>query len=298
MIAERPDCEALGDARHVLTESPVWCARSASLWWVDVRGPSLHRWHLASARIDAWTMPEVIGAVVVAEDEVVVVALKDALYRFDAAGGALARLATLEHDMPENRLNEAKADACGRIWCGSMWDYGAQTAGSLYRVGADRIPACLRGEITVPNGIAFAPDARTMYFADTRTGCIDSAPYDLATGTPGPWRTLVDAGVAPGRPDGTAVDADGCLWSARVDAGCIARFRPDGRLDRLLALPASMPTSCAFGGTGLDTLFVTTGRQRLSAATIAAEPLSGAVLALQPGVRGLSCPAAGAWALA
>ena len=145
----------------------------------------------------------------------------------------------------------------------------------------------VRTDVTIANGIGFSPDDSTMYFADTATGAIESAPFDAETGFPGAWRILVERGAAPGKPDGSAIDSDGGIWSARFGGGCIARFTPAGKLDRLISVPATQPTSCAFGGTALDTLFVTSATQRMSAGALAGEPLAGAVFALKPGVRGL-----------
>lgn len=149
----------------------------------------------------------------------------------------------------------------------------------------------MRTGIGIPNAIAFSPDGRTMYFADTQNGCIERAEYDQATGEVGAWRLHVAADAVPGRPDGAAVDAAGYLWNARYGGGCVARFAPDGRLDRMVPLPVSQPTSCAFGGPALATLFVTTARQRLSASVLAAQELAGSLLAFEPGVAGLPEPA-------
>jgi sugar lactone lactonase YvrE len=131
------------------------------------------------------------------------------------------------------------------------------------------------------------PDGRTIYFADTAVGRIDCAACDPDTGVVGPWRAFADAGIGPGKPDGTAVDAEGCLWNARYGGGCVVRIAPDGRLDRVISLPVSQPTSCTFGGADLATLFITTATQRLSEAQRQSEPLAGALLAVDVGVAGL-----------
>ncbi|MEP6969622.1 MAG: SMP-30/gluconolactonase/LRE family protein, partial [Betaproteobacteria bacterium] len=186
--------------------------------------------------------------------------------------------------------NEAKCDRQGRLWCGSMWDFGKQPTGGLYRISTACETRKVRSAVTIPNGIGFSPDGRRMVFVDTATGRIENAPYDTDAGMPGPWSTLVEAAAAPGRPDGSTVDAEGCIWSARFGAGCVARFTPKGKLDRLIRLPVSQPTSCSFGGANLDTLFVTSATQRLMPEALAAEPLAGALLALRPGVQGLTEP--------
>jgi sugar lactone lactonase YvrE len=143
---------------------------------------------------------------------------------------------------------------------------------------------------SIPNGLAWSPDGRIMYFADTLAGAIDAFDYDLTDGITSNRRAFARTAGQPGGPDGATVDADGFLWSAQYDGGCVTRYTPDGRVNRRVALPVQRPTSCAFGGPRLDTLFVTTASQELSAAELAAQPLAGRVLALDAGVCGRSEP--------
>lgn len=285
-----PDISVAADSGDVLGESPSWLARERCLYWIDLRAPALRRLDPASGAVESWAMPDLIGAVVGRRGGGVVVAVRHGLYGFDPETAELTPLASVESGPPENRLNDAKCDPAGRIFCGSMWDFGLRTTGGLYSVDAAGAVTQLRAGVTVANAIAFAPDGRTLYFTDTRLGAIEQADYDPATGEVGPWRLFAAADVAPGRPDGATVDADGYLWNARYQGGCLARFAPDGRLDRLVELPVSQPTSCAFGGPDLRTLYVTTARQKLSAEALAAEPLAGALLALDVGVAGLVEP--------
>ena len=186
-----------------------------------------------------------------------------------------------------NRLNEAKCDRQGRLWVGSMRDFGAATTGSLYRVEQRRATRVLT-DITIPNGQSWSPDNATFYFADSREGSIRAYAFDASTGELGPMRVLVEAGALPGRPDGMTVDADGFLWCTRTGGGGIARIDPDGKVERFLRLPVSQPSSVMFGGRDLDVLYVTTSRQKLSDEALAREPLAGALLALRVDVKGLA----------
>jgi len=283
--------EVVADSRDILGESPTWSETTGCLYWVDLRRPCLHRLHVASGRKATWPMPEVIGAVVSRQSGGVVIALKDGLHAFDPDRSDLVPLVQLEFDRPHNRLNDAKCDAAGRIWCGSMWDYGLHPTGGLYRVDGDLSVTGIRSDVCVANAISFSPDDRTMYFADSRKGQIEQAAFDVRTGDVGPWSVLVDADAVPGVPDGATVDAEGFIWNARYKGGCLARFAPDGRLDRLIELPVSQPTSCAFGGPGLRTLFVTTATQKLSESELESQPLAGSLLALDAGVAGRLEPA-------
>ena len=144
------------------------------------------------------------------------------------------------------------------------------------------------GYIT-PNGMAFSPDGKTMYLSDSHPNVqtIWAYEYETDTGTPHSPRVFVDMKPLPGRPDGAAVDADGGYWICGNDAGLVHRFTPDGRLDRSLPVPVKKPAMCAFGGSGLDTLFVTSIRP---GGDLSDQPLAGGVFALRPGVRGLDEP--------
>ncbi len=284
----------IGVATHqadTLGESPTWVEADGWLWWIDLRKPCLHRLVVATGQVDTWPMREVIGAVVARRGGDLVLALKDGLHAFDPGTGVVTPLVRVEDGPPDNRLNDAKCDAAGRIWCGSMWDYGLKTSGGLYRIDPDLSVTRVRSGVTVANALAFSPDSRTIYFTDSSRGHIERAGFDLDSGAIGAWSVLADAAAAPGRPDGATVDEDGYVWNARYQGGCIARFAPDGRLDRLIELPVTQPTSCAFGGPERRTLYVTTATQNLSDEAQAAQPLAGALLALDVGVAGLPEPA-------
>lgn len=274
----------------VLGESPVWSTREQRLYFVDVRRPALHRLEPSSGRLETWVMPEIIAAVVLRSAGGVVLSLRSGLYVFEPSTATLLPLLPVAEDHAENRLNDTRCDRAGRIWLGTMCDFGRRTTGTLYRVSTDLQIARLRANITIPNALCFAPDDRTIYFADTAVGVIERADVDITSGEIGPWRNFAMADAAPGRPDGATIDAEGYVWNARVGAGCLARFASDGRLERLVRLPTSMPTSCAFGGPDLSTLFVTTATQGLSREELGQQPMAGRVLALQPGVRGVAEP--------
>lgn len=277
----------------ILGESPWWdCARSC-LYWIDVRAPALHRLDQISNKIESWPMPSPIGAVVGRAGGGVVVLLADGAYAFEPDAGTLALITGAPWHGPEMRANDAKCDPAGRLWFGAMRDYGADHAGGLYRLEAGGEPQCVRGGVRVPNAISISADGANIYLTDTRLGVIERAAVaDLAGGKDrASWSVFAAANVAPGAPDGATLDAEGYLWNARYGGSAIARIAPDGRLDRLIELPVSQPTSCAFGGPDLDILYVTTARQRLSEAQLRAQPLAGALLMLDVGVRGCREPA-------
>jgi sugar lactone lactonase YvrE len=270
-----------------LGESPFWDDAAQALWWVDIRAPAIHRWSPATGERARWTMPALVGSIVPRAAGGLVAGLQSGFHIFTPETGALELVARPEAGLPKNRPNDARCDRAGRYWCGTMEDFGASERGTLYRIDADRTLHALDGPFFVPNSLAFSADGTRMHFADTRRGDILRYDYDGVTGRRGGASVLLAAGAAPGRPDGSCVDADGCLWNARYAGSAVVRITPDGRVDRVVALPASQPTSCAFGGARLDELYITTAAQRLDAAALAAQPAAGCVLVVRPGVSGV-----------
>jgi len=269
-----------------LGECPLWDEREAMLWWVDSRWPAVKRLDPASGAVMMLVLPEVVGSIAFRERGGLIAATKSGIHFLDAAGGALARAANPEARLPENRFNDGRCDRAGRFWVGTMSDVKRDPVGSLYRVDTDFTCIKLRNGIIIPNSLAFSPEGRTMYFADTNRHTIWSWDYHLASGAATNERVFADTGS--GRPDGSCVDAEGCLWNAEYGAWRLVRYTPRGKVDRVVALPVANPTCCCFGGEDLGTLYVTTATQRLTPEELAQQPLAGSLLALRPGVKGLA----------
>ena len=289
-MSDRFDVGRVCDGSQMLGESPVWSLREQALYWVDLRAPCLLRLDPVSRALSQWPMPALIGAVVPGARGDLFVALADGVHRFDPRTGATTALFAPEPASAGNRLNETKADRCGRLWTSTMRDFGAAVTGALYRVTSPGDVARMISRVCVPNGLAWSPDDRTMYFADTRDGAIRAYAFARATGMLGDMHVVVDPQRLPGRPDGATVDADGCLWSARYGGGCVARITPSGRVDRVIGLPVTNVTSCAFGDADLRTLYITTARQKLTEAQLAREPDAGALFAVRVDASGLPEP--------
>ncbi|ALA16903.1 MULTISPECIES: SMP-30/gluconolactonase/LRE family protein [Chelatococcus] len=282
---------AVSEPVDILGESPVWNAREAALYWVDIRAPALRRLNRGGT-VETWPMPDLVGAVVLRVDGRLLLGLRTGLHTFDPADGRLVPWLPIDEGHAENRINDSRCDRAGRLWFSTMWDFGRRRTGSLYRLdGAVMQLESIIRDLAVPNAIAFSPAGDRAYFADSADGAIHCLALDPRTGALGPPQVFVPAGVVPGKPDGATVDAEGFLWNARFGAGIVARFSPDGRLERVVPLPVSNPTSCSFGGPDHATLFVTTATQGLDDAQRRAQPLAGAVLAFEPGIGGLAEPA-------
>jgi sugar lactone lactonase YvrE len=286
------NAELVIDARNSVGESPVWVAGEQALYWVDIPERQLHRWEAATAQVDSWQAPEMIGCIAPHARGGWVCAMETGIFHLKPGDGAMLRgerLAAVTHSSPGMRFNDGRCDRQGRMRAGTMlMDMGAAApVGALYALEPGALRILVR-DLIVPNGLAFSPDGRTMYLSDSHPTVqrIWAFDYDTTTGTPSNRRLFVDMNPLPGRPDGAAVDEDGCYWICANDAGLIHRFTPQGRLDHSLELPVKKPAMCAFGGAALDTLYVTSIRPQ--GIDLADQPLAGGVFALQPGVRGLA----------
>lgn len=279
----------VGTQTDILGESPLWDERSQALYWVDIRRPALRRLHEASGRVDTWSLPAMVGSIALVDDGRVLLALADEVTLFDPGSGGFETVARLPKRIEGHRFNDGRCDRRGRFFVGTMHNLTRAPEGVLYRLeGRGALEPVLQG-LCIPNSLSWSPDGRTMYFADSLRFCIDAYAYDDERGLPSAPREFARS-QPPGFPDGAIVDAEGFLWSAQFKGSQIVRYAPDGRIDRVVPMPVDKPTALAFGGPDLDRLYVTTASQQMSSDELAAQPLAGALLVIEPGVRGLPEP--------
>lgn len=282
------DVVAAVRGKDLLGEGPVWDPRQNCLWWVNIRGPELQSYDPVTRAHRRYKVPGThVGSFALRQSGGLVLSIDRTLMSFDPATGATAKLATIETAPDGNRLNDGRCDRQGRFWVGTMSISEQGATGSLYRVGADLKVARQFGDVGIPNSTAFSPDGRRMYFADTNAKKIWAFDLETGSGDITNRRVFVDLANQPGYPDGSCVDADGCLWNAEYNGARVVRYTPDGRVDRVIKLPTSQVTCPAFGGANLDTLFITTATQNMTAEQLAKEPEAGALFMVKPGVRGL-----------
>jgi sugar lactone lactonase YvrE len=287
--------EALSPRRDQVGESPVWSVAQQCLYWVDIEAPCIHRLDWASREQRSWTLPERVGCIALSNRGTLIAAMERGIFEvtLDEAQASLTLLASVQHPQPGMRFNDGRCDHEGRLWVGTMVrDMGlASPAGGIYGLdeGGLRGPV-LQGYIT-PNGMAFSPDGSRAYLSDSHPHVqkIWQHAFDGATGTWGPATPWVDMQPLPGRPDGAAVDSEGCYWICGNDAGQVHRFNPQGEPLESIAVPVSKPAMCTFGGPDLRHLFVTSIRPASPVAGFDAA-LDGALLLLEPGVQGLPEP--------
>lgn len=274
-------------AQNLLGECPIWCDRTQRLFWVDGRAPAFHALDPATGETWHHAVPETIGSICLTEGGGFLAAMTTGIFRLSAKGEVGVRVAAPSPNHPDNRFNDGRCDRRGRFWVGSLNDKERIPTGALWRISADFSATLMQSEIIVPNSLAFSPDNKRMYMSDTYRHEIYCFDYDIDDGAISNKALFFDLKGGTGRPDGSAIDAEGCLWNAEYAGGRVVRYTPDGAVDRVVELPVSQPTCCAFGGRGLDELYITTARQRLSPEQLAAEPLAGGLFMIRPGVTGL-----------
>lgn len=272
--------------RDQLGEGVAWDERSGTLSWVDIANGVLHEWRPDADWERTTEFDGELGAAVPRAGGGYVLALGHELLLLDPDGGT-ERVATIEARLTENRLNDCRCDPAGRLWAGTMSKPRHPGMAGLYRLDPDRRLTTVLADTTLSNGLGWSPSGETMYFIDSVTQRIHAYEYDLATGSLGARRPLAVIDRADGLPDGLCVDAEGGVWVALFGGGAVRRYSPEGALEAVVELPVTNTTCPAFGGPGLETLYVTTTRHLLSREALAAQPLAGALFELQPGVRGL-----------
>jgi sugar lactone lactonase YvrE len=289
-MALKHDLTPLGSHRCLLGESPLWHPTEHVLYAVDIPGRQVLRWREGVDTPDVWPQEAEPGCIAARASGGLLVARRDGLWSLDTATGAQECLAEPPYDAGRLRFNDGKVDAAGRFWVGSISDARAPEA-ALYRLDGRVFTEQVPG-LTTTNGIAWSPDGRRIHWSDTKAHRIYVADYDLATGALSSPRVFaefapkVDGQPYGGRPDGAAVDAEGCYWVAMFEGGCVLRLAPTGEVLDRVDLPAQCPTMPTFGGADGRTLFITTAREKRPAEELARQPLAGAVLQLRVDVQG------------
>lgn len=292
------------DARATLGEGAVWDADIGALWWVDIAAPALHRFHPDTEGTETWLMPSAVGCVAPRKSGGVIVGLEGGWSSFDPIDGSITVLNDLAPGLSTHRFNDGTVDPVGRFWAGTMPKTGPRDAaageqgdGTLFCLENDGSCRSVLDGLYIQNGLAFSPDGRLMYLSDSHKAIrtIWVFDYDVATGTPSNRRVFFDTSTIAGRPDGAAMDEDGCYWMAGVDGWQIIRLTPDGTVDQTISVPVEKPTCLAFGGPRLEELYVTSmGPGLVTPGTESRQPKAGGVFVCEPGVKGYAPPPCGA----
>ncbi|HQX57559.1 MAG: SMP-30/gluconolactonase/LRE family protein [Rhodoferax sp.] len=285
-----------------LGESPFWHPRERLLYWVDIPGRKILRANPVTGAVQSWEMPLEPGCIAPAASGGLVVALRDGIYRAQEWGVGLRLLHRIDHDVVTTRFNDGKADPLGRFWAGTMYEPRTSAVAELLSLDCrdGRTPQVQRmaGGATIANGLAWSPDQRQVYWADTLQHTIWVWDWNAADNTmsgerefhrfapkPEGWHSGMDG--YGGRPDGAAVDCEGNYYVAMFEGQQILKLAPDGRILAALETPVVCPTMPCFGGDDLKTLYVTSARYNRPTQELAQMPESGCVFSTRVGVAGL-----------
>ncbi|MBO9646291.1 MAG: SMP-30/gluconolactonase/LRE family protein [Pseudacidovorax sp.] len=286
-------------------ESPFWHPREQRLYWVDIPARRVRRWDPATGQREEWALPQEPGCIAPAAGGGLVLGLRDGIYRARDWGGLLLPIVRFQHGAT-TRFNDGKADPVGRFWAGTYYEPKDARKADLYSVDC-RPDNGERGKpivqlkahnATSANGLAWSPDQHTLYWSDTAQHAIYAWDWEARGNAMRRHRVFRQfpakpAGWQPGqagyggRPDGAAVDAEGCYWVAMFEGGRLLRLSPAGDVVAEFPVPARCPTMPCFGGADGRTLYLTTARQHRPADELAAFPHSGCVLAARVDVAGL-----------
>lgn len=282
-------------AAALLGESPVWHPREQALYYCDIPGHQLQRFDPKRGDLRHWQFDTDVASLAPRLNGQLLLAMRDGLWHFDPVSGERARAAEPPYDPASERFNDGKCDPQGRFWVGTIYEPRDPPRASLSCFSHGRLERRVSG-LTVCNGLAWSPDGRTIHWSDTKAHAIYAADFDGANGTLSrqrvfasfpvrqPGQALADYG---GRPDGAAMDAEGCYWVAMFEGQRLLRLSPEGQVVREIALPVRCPTMPCFGGPDLRTLYITSSRQNRPAAELVEQPFAGCVLALDVDVPGL-----------
>lgn len=295
----------LTDSLSQLGESPFWHPTERSLYWLDIPGRAVLRTRgdIANAEVERWSLPTEPGCMAPARSGGLVIALRDGIYRAIEWGGKLGLLAQVDHDVHTMRFNDGKCDPQGRFWAGTLNEAKDRPNAALYcldaRAGRAPTLSQMANAATTANGLAFAPDEPTLYWADTAAHVVHAWTWAARPNRLSKQRVFHQFADKPpgwtpespvryeGRPDGATIDAEGHYWVAMFEGGQLLRFAPSGEQVAALPTPVQCPTMPCFGGDDLRTLFVTSARRGRSASELEQRPASGHVVSIRVPTPGL-----------
>jgi sugar lactone lactonase YvrE len=253
---------------------------------VDIMRGRVHLFDPETRRARTLEVGQPVGAAVPCRAGGLMLAVRDGFARLDVDTGDVTLVAPVEADRPDLRMNDGSCDAAGRFWAGTMALSERPGLGSLYRLDPDGSVHTMLTSIGISNGIDWNLEGTVMYYVDSLAQRIDQLDFDVRTGSIANRRPFVEIDPSEGCPDGLTVDAEGGIWLALWGGSAIRRYLPDGSLDRVLHVPVTHPTTCAFGGPDLADLYITSATIPLSDDERRQQPLAGAILSNRPGVVG------------
>ena len=276
------------DSQNLLGEGAFWNHKTQNFWWIDIEGKTLNILDPATRDVATIDVGERIGTVVPDHKGNAILALQTGIFKLDLATQSKTFIALPEPDVANIRLNDGKCDPSGRLWVGSMHLQQIQDAAALFQITADGEVTQRLDSITISNGIVWSADKKTMFYIDTPDGNVKAFDFDNATGEISRPRIVIEISDTLGYPDGMAIDAEGMLWVALWNGNGVSRWNPEtGKMLDFIEVPAHNVTSCAFGGSNLDTLYITSSNLDMTEAEKIKFPKAGGLFQVVPGVKGV-----------
>lgn len=274
------------EVKNILGEGVLWDARLNSAVWTDIQSSRFWQWQPGSEPA-SFALPQRLGSITLTETPGTYLGgFESGFAHFTPATGAFDMLAPVTADHVHLRLNDGRVDRSGTFWAGSMAEAKGSPLGNLWRYDGGGQATPFLGDIKIPNSLCWSGDGTQMYFADSPRQTIWRYAFDPNDGPVGDPEVFATT-TGNRYPDGSCIDAEDHLWNAQWGSGEVVRYRPDGSIERRIALPVSQPSCVAFGGPDLNLLLVTTARQTLSAELLAEQPLAGALFIFETDVTGV-----------
>jgi sugar lactone lactonase YvrE len=277
------------DEVNEIGEGPLWHAGTDSVYWIDVglKPLKLFQFNISTQKTQVFQLPSRASSIRLKKDGNLILGFQKGMAIFNINTYEITNLEVQGIDFSQERLNDSAADTMGRLWIGSFDRQLKNNIGKLYKIDSSLQAQSMEDSMMMSNGIAWSPDNKTLYFCDSRPGKIYAYDFDIEKGTISNKRTFMDFVGRKGRPDGCAMDQDGFLWVAEIDAGQLLKIRNDSYVEEEIHLPVKKPTSLTFGGKDLDTLFITSMTFGLSEEEIRKQPLSGKLFCCKVKSKGM-----------
>lgn len=283
------------EVANTLGECILWNETQQAVWWTDIHNATLYCFEPHGAQLQRFTLPDRLGSFGFTDnDEQLICAFASGLALYNPVNGGIEWLAKPEEKHRGTRFNDGRVDRQGRFWAGTMVEgdarneRGEPVKGSLYCLSGNKCRHML-GDISIPNSLCWSLDGNTLYFADSPTQIINAFDMNTATGEIDNRRIFAQCDGAS-TPDGSVVDADGCLWNAQWGGSKVSRYSSGGKKTCEIALPVSQPTCMCFGGANMNWLFVTTARENLDASQLTTQPNAGHVFIYETPFKGVAEP--------
>lgn len=271
-----------------LGEGAFWHEARQSFFWVDIDGKCLMEFIAQTGNMRTWRFQYRPSFIALDTQGQFVIAFQGGIARFDLQTENMQWLANIENEFPDQRSNDGAIDSHGRLWIGTMNVKFKEGAGKLYRIDSNLVATKIVEGLTIPNGLVWSLDNRTMYHIDSPTKTVKAYRFNSETGEIFFDRIAITIPPETGSPDGMCMDEEGMLWIAHWNGFGVYRWDPVlGKLLDKIDVPVPQVSSCAFGGKNFDQLFITTARENFTTEQLLSYPDSGSVYIAQPGVRGI-----------